>query len=248
MTDKEKIIAYIDRLLKKYPKNYYLLMVAEFIDSLQEEHKKCIYALNDFNDEDRKILCDGCEEDCEYSKKETVNDKLGGINNALVQDRLITSKPIGVPADAIELVSIPDKKEPISDDLEQAIDTYLATYFGGEKEKQDWPFLKKMAIHFANWQKQKDSIPVSEDLEKVIKEYYNSRREYGGKYNAVIPIYKSQLEDIAYYFAKWQKQQTISKACEWLNKNFTFIHPRKGVPVCAVNLNSFKDALNDEEV
>jgi len=37
MTDKEKIIAYIDKLLEKYPKNYYLLMVAEFIDHLQEE-------------------------------------------------------------------------------------------------------------------------------------------------------------------------------------------------------------------
>lgn len=37
MTDKEKIIAYIDKLLEKYPKNYYLLTVAEFIDSLHEE-------------------------------------------------------------------------------------------------------------------------------------------------------------------------------------------------------------------
>lgn len=37
MTDKEKIIAYIDKLLEKYPKNYYLLMVTEFIDSMQEE-------------------------------------------------------------------------------------------------------------------------------------------------------------------------------------------------------------------
>ncbi len=46
------------------------------------------------------------------------------------------------------------QKEPASGDLETAIDTYLATYFGGEKEKQDWPFLKKMAIHFAAWQKQ----------------------------------------------------------------------------------------------
>lgn len=41
-----------------------------------------------------------------------------------------------------------------SEDLEQAIDTYLATYWGGEKEKQEWPFLKKMAIHFAAWQKE----------------------------------------------------------------------------------------------
>lgn len=37
MTDKEKIIAYIDKLLEKYPKNYYLLTVAEFIDSLPKE-------------------------------------------------------------------------------------------------------------------------------------------------------------------------------------------------------------------
>ena len=46
------------------------------------------------------------------------------------------------------------QKEPASEDLEQAIDTYLSTYFGGEKEKQEWPFLKKMAIHFAEWQKE----------------------------------------------------------------------------------------------
>ena len=37
MTDKEKIIAYIDKLLEKYPKNYHLLMVAEFIDTMQKE-------------------------------------------------------------------------------------------------------------------------------------------------------------------------------------------------------------------
>lgn len=37
MADKEKIIAYIDKLLEKYPKNYYLLMVAEFIDNLKEK-------------------------------------------------------------------------------------------------------------------------------------------------------------------------------------------------------------------
>ena len=42
----------------------------------------------------------------------------------------------------------------VSEELEEVIDTYLATYWGGEKEKQDWPFLKKMAIHFAEWQKE----------------------------------------------------------------------------------------------
>lgn len=48
---------------------------------------------------------------------------------------------------------------------------------------------------------------VSEDLEKEIQDYYNSRREYSGKYNAVIPVYKHQLIDIARHFTNWQKQQ-----------------------------------------
>ena len=65
-------------------------------------------------------------------------------------------------------------KEPVSEDLEEAIDTYLATYFGGEKEKQDWPFLKKMAIHFAQWQRQKDEHLIwqtsSANWEKGIEE------------------------------------------------------------------------------
>lgn len=47
-----------------------------------------------------------------------------------------------------------NSQEPVSEDLEEAIDTYLATYFGGEKEKRNWPSLKKMAIHFAASQKQ----------------------------------------------------------------------------------------------
>jgi hypothetical protein len=45
-------------------------------------------------------------------------------------------------------------KVSVTDDLDAAIDTYLATYFGSEQEKQEWLFLKKMAIYFANWQKE----------------------------------------------------------------------------------------------
>jgi hypothetical protein len=69
--------------------------------------------------------------------------------------------------------------QPVNEDLEQAIDTYLATYFGGEKEKQDWPFLKKMAIHFAAWQKQQlmakaiDGVVHHHVNCKVVSVYYN---------------------------------------------------------------------------
>lgn len=70
-------------------------------------------------------------------------------------------------------------QEPVSDDLEEAIDNYLATYFAGEKEKQDWPFLKKMAIHFAKWQKKQlmakavDGIVHHHGNSKVASVYYN---------------------------------------------------------------------------
>ena len=66
-------------------------------------------------------------------------------------------------------------QEPVSEDLEEAIDTYLATYFGGEKEKQDWPFLKKMAIHFANWQKQQTINKAYEWIEEINNHHHIMR-------------------------------------------------------------------------
>ena len=68
---------------------------------------------------------------------------------------------------------------------------------------------------FAKDVKDMQEEPVSEDLKKEIQEYYDSRREYGGKYNAVIPVYRHQLADIARHFVNWQKQ----KAVKWLKSN-----------------------------
>lgn len=55
-------------------------VVTKFEDELiksnltKEEPKECMYSKDSYTDEDRKVLCDGCEEDCKYNKKETVND------------------------------------------------------------------------------------------------------------------------------------------------------------------------------
>lgn len=142
MTDKEKLdklVAEIERLIGDYniktekcrgineqAHQYYggkrdaLSEILKSIGTMQKEPKECMYSNNNYTDEDRKVLCGGCEEECKFNKKE----------------------------------------EPVSEDLEAAIDNYLATYWGGEKEKQDWPFLKKMAIHFANWQKKKNDYAI----------------------------------------------------------------------------------------
>ena len=74
MTDKEKIRAEIvDRIncYKGSEVNFHnriseLENILAFIDSMQEEPKKCMYSKDNYTDEDRKILCDGCEEDCNF--------------------------------------------------------------------------------------------------------------------------------------------------------------------------------------
>lgn len=70
-------------------------------------------------------------------------------------------------------------QEPISNDLEQAIDTYLKSYWGGEKEKQDWPFLKKIAIYFANWRKQQDKKWLANNHKQIFNNGYEEGFEAG---------------------------------------------------------------------
>ena len=140
MTDRENIRAYIEKLHREHRGSEgdsifrkALRTVLFYIDSMQEEpteveHKKCMYALNDFNDEDRKVLCDGCEEDC--NKKETVSD--GCIYNRTLEERQHSCKYCSAACQArIEELSIADivdehfdemlGEEPVSEDLEKRL-------------------------------------------------------------------------------------------------------------------------------
>jgi hypothetical protein len=96
MTDKEKIRAEIERRKKLHEKSLTnpihegfglqkvieskiseLTYLLSFIDSMQKEHKECMYSKDNYTDEDRKALCDGCTEECRYSKLNTMlNDAL----------------------------------------------------------------------------------------------------------------------------------------------------------------------------
>jgi len=46
--------------------------------------------------------------------------------------------------------------------------------------------------------------------------------------------------------AQWQKEQTINKACEWLNKNVVEYHPRTGKLRPVVNINAFREAMENQ--
>jgi hypothetical protein len=42
------------------------------------------------------------------------------------------------------------------------------------------------------------------------------------------------------------REEMIDKFCEWVKKNVTYIHPRKGTEECVVNLGKLKEAMRDE--
>lgn len=71
---KSALVAEIERLVNNYDRalDYEAALedVRNFIDSIQEEPKKCMYTKDNYTDNDRKTLCDGCEEKCEYAQKE----------------------------------------------------------------------------------------------------------------------------------------------------------------------------------
>lgn len=43
-----------------------------------------------------------------------------------------------------------------------------------------------------------------------------------------------------------EREEMINKFCEWLKKNATYTHPRKGTKECIVNIAKLKDDLKDE--
>lgn len=104
MTDKEKILAEIQKRIefqKTCIKNDYRLTgraeeeiifeyqkLINFINSLSNEsisEKMCMYSKDNYTDEDRKVLCESCEEECEFNKKEEpVSEDLEEAVNAYI--------------------------------------------------------------------------------------------------------------------------------------------------------------------
>ena len=104
----------------------------------KKDPKYCMYSKDIYTDEERKSLCDGCEEDCEYNQKKEPDELTHSVTK------------------------ISDQEVPISDDLNDEIRKYFLSYKGyphvmDETERE----IKKAIIYFANWQKQqmmKDAI------------------------------------------------------------------------------------------
>lgn len=62
--------------------------VLAILDTMQEEPKQCMYSKDNYTEEDRKVLCEGCEEKCKENDnsltQESVSEELEeAANNAL---------------------------------------------------------------------------------------------------------------------------------------------------------------------
>lgn len=152
LIDKDALLAEIERLVNNYDKalDYEAALedVRNFIDSIQEEPKKCMYTKDNYTDNDRKTLCEGCEEKCEFNQVK---------ESAILQHKEEMCKENG---DSLT-------QEPVSEELEKELSAYV-----NSKEYTNsigTSGLLLIARHFANWQKEKEYTCYEEAFEDGAK-------------------------------------------------------------------------------
>ena len=42
------------------------------------------------------------------------------------------------------------------------------------------------------------------------------------------------------------EKDTLDRICKWLEEHATYIHPRKGIKTCFINLNALREAMEGE--
>lgn len=129
-----------------------LCSIEKILDSLQEEPKKCMYTKDHYTDEDRKVLCDGCEGECKYPQKEKpvseeFEKKFISFVNATHDNN--GSYSLHDFAQRLYNIAKEELKEPVSDDLGEYINE-LSKQF----PEVSFAKLSRIAVRVAKWQKE----------------------------------------------------------------------------------------------
>lgn len=164
--------------------------VLAILDTVQEEPKKCMYAKENYTDEDRKVLCDGCEEECKYAqKKEPVSRDYREIYKNIAQSDAFKSayenKSLG------EVISV-EGEEPVSDEC-----IYNRTL---EERQRSCKFCSAAC-------QVRIKEPVSEDLEEALAREWKGYNDRGA---ATVDALEDNTQELAfakgfYRGAQWQK-------------------------------------------
>lgn len=95
--------------------------------------------------------------------------------------------------------------------------------------------------HKKSWRLDEQLWSGFKDIEEASYQYiYDASNDW----MIEIPVWNDVQEGFK-AGAKWQKERMINKACKWLKEHATFMHPRKQRPVCMINLNVFREAMEE---
>lgn len=118
---------------------------------LVEDSKKCMYTKDNYTDEDRKVLCEGCEEKCEYAQKKAdwlqeLQDKLDSLSKEDLEK--VWAK-------------YHQKEETVSEDLEEAAEDFCEGEWDGLHDNEGNPLYTQDYLEYtfkagAKWQMEKD--------------------------------------------------------------------------------------------
>lgn len=177
---------------------------------LQEELKKCMYTNEHYTDEDRKVLCEDCEEDCEYAKK--VEPSIVIVLNSQ-RHRQVWHKGCFSKKECKEKCSLYGscqrcsidlcmiffhdphchfEEEPVSEELETEIEKYLNALYRNwtkkdrEKDADVEEMCRQTACHFAQWQKEQEYTCYEEAFEDGAK--WKKEEMMKGAIDAVVHI------------------------------------------------------------
>ena len=118
---------------------------------LVEANKMCLYSKDDFTEEDRNVLCEGCEEECKYSKQ-SVDEAMAEIEE---KAKAFTKAHKGESAD--EILSEMRGEEPVSEELEEAA-IENARFERGDDTEVSYDINRYEGfIDGSNWQKENDA-------------------------------------------------------------------------------------------
>ena len=160
--------------------------------------KKCMYTKDHYTDEDRKVLCEDCEEKCEYSKKE---EPVSILHNASKKYPLTGKEIIVLRDDKIYYGKyIGGFYRYVRAEIQLTCDmaqTYAIIDYLTKEDKwiyvEDLLNLSNVERTVNNWKEE----PVSEDLGEYINELSKQFPE----------VSFAKLSRIAVRVAKWQKEQ-----------------------------------------
>jgi hypothetical protein len=173
------------------------------MDEERVSEKKCMYSKDNYTGEDRKVLCEGCDAECKYSKQ-SVDEAMAEIEE---KAKAFTKAHKGESAD--EILSEMRGKEPVSDDLEKVVEEIV-----------DPIVLNAYGVkEIANRLRRTMIEPVSDELEQASHQFvFNTP-------SLILPLFhdadlkweKTATEELERAFkagANWQKECLMKDAVD----------------------------------